>query len=302
MKDIPYISLQMEAFFVYKRYLTHQLRYSPLTVEAYMRDIHSFFNFLEAHSITTQWKEVEASDARKWIYDISEHLSPASVKRKISSLRSFYNYMLREEPSAVSPFATILPGKSSIQLPKIIEERQLTKILHEAPDSTDYRSMLGQALLQGLYQTGMRRAEIISLKEGAYNKSDQSIRVLGKRSKERIIPITKAFASSMEKYLAVKNQLFPQSEFLFVTTKGNKLYPMLVNRLIKEKLLQIAGNAHLHPHVLRHSYATHLLRAGADISSIKELLGHSSLASTQVYTSNDIEQLKEIHRKVHPKG
>lgn len=292
----------MEAFFVYERYLSHQLRYSALTVEAYMRDIRSFFNFLEEHQITNHWKEVETSDARKWVYEISEHLAPASVKRKISSLRGFYNYMLREDPGAISPFATILPGKSAIHLPKTIEEKELTRILNETSPSSDYRSTLANTLLHGLYQTGMRRAELITLKENAFNKADQSIRVLGKRSKERIIPVTKAFALSMENYLTVKHQLFPSTEYLFVTSKGNKLYPMLVNRLIKEKLSQIAGNAHLHPHVLRHSYATHLLRAGADISSIKELLGHSSLASTQVYTSNDIEKLKEIHRKIHPKG
>lgn len=294
-------ALQINEFL---NYLQFQKRYSVHTISAYQTDLEAFFIFMEKeYGISSI--ELSTSQIRTWLASLKhEGLKSKSINRKMSSLKSFFKFLLKKELILTSPMTNINSLKVNKRLPSFIEEKDIETLfsLIEFPDTWHGRT--DRILLSIFYQCGVRLSELINLKESKVDPTNNNIKVLGKGNKERIIPINNDLLKDILKYTTEKrNNIELQDEdYLLVTEKGKKLSTQRVYRTVKSYLSQVSTNHKKSPHILRHSFATHLTNHGADINAIKELLGHSSLASTQVYTSNSIEKLKEIHKQAHPKA
>jgi integrase/recombinase XerC len=228
-----------------------------------------------------------------------------TIHRKLSALRSYYKFLMRENAVEVNPVLQIQPPKIPKRLPVFIEETKLNDLLdNREVFAADFNGLQARLIIELLFGTGIRLAELISLKESDVNMYEQNIRVLGKRNKERIIPVNVSLMSLIRQYVREKkDQKFcNNSASLIVTKEGKQAYPQLIYRIVKEYISLISTHDKKSPHVLRHSFATSLLNRGADINAIKELLGHASLAATQVYTHNSVERLKSIYKQAHPKA
>ena len=286
-------------------FLRYQKRFSEHTVTAYENDLIDFFDHITLQFGNTALKSITQVYVRDWLASLKDDgLASRSVKRKISSLRSFFKFQLKTGVIDSTPMTNIISPKTGKRLPVFIKESDTKEILQTLASSTeDWKSLNAQMLLTLFYSTGMRLSELINLKEKQFDKSRLQIKVLGKGNKERMIPVGKDLQVIIVDYLQKKKAEFSSSDdFLLVTEKGRKMYPKYVYLLVN-KCLGIAGTLDKKsPHVLRHTFATHLMNRGADLNALKELLGHSSLASTQVYTHNTIEKLKDVHKKAHPKA
>jgi integrase/recombinase XerC len=241
-------------------------------------------------------KEVSPAVIRSWLASMKDQgLSSRSLNRKISSLRSFYKYQLKNGVVEVSPMGAIISPKMSKRLPVFVDEIRF-------PD--DWEGMTDRLALAVLYYTGMRLSELVGLRESHVDSGNRTLKVLGKGNKERVIPVNGVLMGAIKEYCDQKQVELeaPDREFLLVGRKGKKLYPKYVYRLVREYLAQVTTIGQKSPHVLRHTFATHLMNAGAGLNPVKELLGHASLAATQVYTHNTIEKLKDIYKKAHPKA
>ena len=276
------------------RYLQFEKRFSPNTVTAYKNDLDQFSQFLvsfqtELLNVTHQHDGIEAR----------------TINRKISSLRSFYKFLQREDLIGNSPMIYVRAPKIPKRLPIVITEQKMD-ILLDAQDvfSNDFQGIRDRLIVELLYGTGMRLSELVNLSDHDINRYEQQIKVLGKRNKERIIPISKSLTKLIGDYqLQKSNQNFDtKSSALIVTNQGNKVYAKFIYRTVNLVLSFISTHDKKSPHILRHSFATSLLNRGADLNAIKELLGHSSLAATQVYTHNSVEKLKSIYKQAHPKA
>ncbi len=288
-------------------YLTFQKRYSNHTIISYENDLNGFLSFIWKEYETTELSEMSPSMVRTWLASLKENkIAPKTINRKISTLKSFFKYQLKLQKIDVSPVATISSLKVSRRLPSFIEQKDLDTLFHEKDKdiNTNFEGIMNFLILELLYQTGIRLSELIHLKERNVDKSGGTIKVLGKGNKERIIPVSNQLLNHISNYVSAKKNEFPEDPgtFLFVSKKGNALYPKYVYKIVKENLAKVSTNKRKSPHILRHSFATHLTSNGAQINAIKELLGHSSLASTQVYTHNSIEKLKQAHKQAHPKS
>jgi integrase/recombinase XerC len=286
-------------------YLKYQKRYSRHTITSYENDLKDFFGFIESKYGDLSLPELSATLIRTWLAGLKQHkIASKSINRKISTLKSFFKYQLRKDTIVVSPMITIASLKVSKRLPSFIEEKDIETLFQhvEFPDTWEGRT--NRLLLQIFYQTGMRLSELINLKELQIDKSNSNIKVLGKGNKERIIPINKDLLGYILSYIKDKPELTTNSGtgYILINEKGKKLQPRYVYNKVKEYLGYVTTNDRKSPHILRHSFATHLTNNGADINAVKELLGHSSLAATQVYTHNSIEKLKDIHKRSHPKS
>lgn len=286
-------------------YLNFQKRYSPHTIISYQNDLTGFFTFLEEQFNTTNLSEINASFVRSWLASLKEgKMESKSINRKISALKSFFKYQLNQGNLIKSPMVTIISPKVKKRLPQFVEEKDINTLFNyvEFPDSWEGKTH--RLVLQLFYNTGMRQAELVNLKESQIDKSNQAIKVLGKGNKERVIPVGKDLMDLVQDYLKSKKTELeaPNEEFLLVNLKGKKLYPKLVYNIVKQYLTSVTTIDKKSPHVLRHTFATHLMNNGADLNAVKELLGHSSLAATQIYTHNTIEKLKDVYKKAHPKG
>ena len=284
------------------KYVRYEKRYSEHTVLAYKTDLAQFSDFVK---ITFEDLPENATYPiiRSWIISLSESgVEPRSINRKIACLRTFFKFLMKQGVVSTDPVVRIKILKSKKKLPHFVTQADMTAILDSSQVPDDHRGLRSLLVMELLYGTGMRLSELINLKEGSINYSDRSIKVLGKRNKERVIPFSDPLVNLLKKYREVRDREFDRhSAFLLVTDKGTKLYPVLVNRIVKEKLKH-ANVDKKSPHVLRHSYATALLNNGAEINAVKDLLGHSSLAATQVYTHNTMEKLKKIFDQAHPKA
>ena len=230
-------------------------------------------------------------------------MSSKTINRKISCLKSFFKYQLRQGLIQVSPMAKIVSPKNGKRIPVFVKEddvKEITKTLNTATE--DWRSLNRKMLISIFYATGMRLSELINLKERQIDYSRSEVKVVGKGNKERIIPISRGLAKEMQEYCVLKRKEFGHSDTLLVTERGKKLYPKYAYLQVKQVLSKASTLDKKSPHVLRHSFATHLMNGGADLNAVKELLGHSSLAATQVYTHTTIEKLKDVHKKAHPKA
>jgi integrase/recombinase XerC len=286
-------------------YLKFEKRYSAHTIRSYQDDLIQFFDFLEVQYGKLTLGEISLSFVRSWLASLKEHkLSSKSINRKISSLRSFFKYQLKTGAVENTPMTNVIAPKVSKRLPSFVAEKDIDTLFQymEFPDSWEGRTE--RLLLAIFYNTGIRLSELINLKENQVNEANNTIKVLGKGNKERIIPVNKVLVSEINLYITDKNEQLGKADraVLLVSSKGKKLYAKQVYNSVNKYLSVITTIDKKSPHILRHSFATHLANNGADLNAIKELLGHSSLAATQIYTHNTIEKLKDVHKKAHPKA
>ena len=285
------------------QYIKSEKRYSEHTIAAYKRDLDQFSFFLEKKYGIKDILSVNSEIVRSYIIDLKdEDLKNRSINRKISSLRSFYNYCLREKQISVTPLFGVKSMKQPKELVKFVPEHDIKKMQFEQND--DFLVRRDEVIFEILYQTGMRQTEMRSLCDDDVNKNSKTIKVHGKRNKDRIIPVGAELLAMIENYIEIRDRQFPNrnSSSLIVDNQGNEASPQFVYGLIHEMLKGITTIEQKSPHVLRHTFATHLLNRGADIRAIQKLLGHSSLNSTQIYTHNTIDKLKDVYKKAHPYG
>lgn len=294
--------MTVEQFLIY---LQHEKRYSSHTIQSYKTDLLQFGDFM-LNTFELPLTEVKYVHVRNFmVFLMDDKISANSVGRKLSTLRSFYKFLLRENTIVSNPMALVKAPKVPKKLPVFVDEAKLDLLLDSTEFFNDsFSSVRDRLIVETLFGTGMRLAELLSLKETDINFYDSTIRVTGKRNKERVIPISKTLMQQLKEYAALKTlQNFDnKTPGLIVTDKGDAAYPQLIRRIVRRYLTYISTQDKRSPHVLRHSYATSLLNRGADLNAIKELLGHASLAATQVYTHNSVERLKTIYKQAHPKA
>lgn len=284
-------------------YLSLEKKYSIHTIKAYKRDLISFQNFCIESYQQEKISDINYSQIRSWIVDLVESkVSNRSVNRKISSLKSFYKYLQKIKIIQNNPLSSHKALKTSkkIQVPFSIKE--VNEVLSNIVTEDSFESTRNKLIVALFYSTGMRRTELIQLKMNSINFSEKQLKVIGKRNKERLLPLLPSVLKSMHNYIEQRDLIDTSEDYLFLTSKGNKLYETLVYRIINNYFSNVSSKLKKSPHILRHSFASHMLNEGADLNSVKELLGHSSLASTQVYTHNSLEQLKKVYKQAHPRS
>ncbi len=285
------------------KYLRFEKRYSEHTLTAYRKDLTQLEIFLSEEFETSDFKEVQHAHLRNWMVSLMESgLEPKSVNRKMASVKAFYKFLLAREYVASNPTGRLKSLKVDKKLPSFVRESEMITLLDQIEFSRDFFGARDRLILELLYATGIRLTELINLSDPDVNLYQGSIKVLGKRNKERVIPMAEFIVKSIKEYQQLRNAEFGYCDYLLVTDSGNKLYPMMVYRIVKKYLDQVTTIAKRSPHVLRHTFATHLLNKGADLNAVKDLLGHTSLAATQVYTHNSMEKLKSVFDQAHPKA
>ena len=284
-------------------YLQFEKRYSPHTLEAYQNDLEQFFTFLihqfDAPSIPT----IIATFIRTWLASLkSENISAKTINRKASSLKSFFKYQMRLGTIVASPMVTVSSPKVSKRLPEFVLEDNLDTLCNHVEFTEDWKGKTENLVLQLFYATGIRLSELINIKEGDVDYAKCQVKVMGKGGKERIIPLSKELLGKLKEYVSEKKVVVAGVNNLFINEKGKRLQQRNVYAFVHYYLSLVTTIKKKSPHILRHSFATHLMNNGAELNSVKELLGHASLASTQVYTHNSIDKLKDIFKKAHPKA
>jgi integrase/recombinase XerC len=287
------------------RYLQFEKRLSKHTLLAYHEDLDQFFQYLNLEYDGHAVQAAKATMIRSWLAGLRDQQYHAkSLVRKISALKSFYKYQLRMGYLDTSPMAQIVSPKLGKRLPSFVREAEMKPLLDRSIYPEGWRGETAFLLVSLFYQTGMRLSELVELKESQLSLSQLQVKVLGKGNKERVIPIQDSLANQISFYVQEKRRLFeqPDTTYVLIGEKGRKLYPRFAYQVVHDYLSQVTTLQQRSPHILRHSFATHLTNQGADLNAIKELLGHSSLAATQVYTHNSIEKLKDAYKKAHPKA
>ena len=286
-------------------FLKFEKRYSQHTVISYQTDLTGFFDFIIIQFGETPLNQITHTFIRSWLASLKdEGLSAKSINRKISTLKSFFKYQVKIGAVKQTPMAKVVSPKAEKRLPNFVADKDITTLFEHVEFPDTWKGQTERLLLSLFYQTGMRLNEAIQLKEGSVNFSNNTLKVLGKGNKERVIPIQKELKNELQDYLKKKKTNFDSSasDNLLVSEKGKPLQPRAVYTSVKAYLSLVTTIQKRSPHVLRHTFATHLMNNGADLNAVKELLGHSSLAATQVYTHNTIEKLKNIYKKAHPKA
>lgn len=285
-------------------YILYEKRYSQHTINAYRRDLSQFTEFLtEQYGISVVDRATQ-QHIRSWMVSLMESgLSTRSVLRKLSTLKSFYKYLLRNNIIDRNPALVVNPPKSPVRNPEFIDEDQMKKLFEGIVFGEGFEGIRNRFILELFYATGIRISELIELQTSNISLHEQTIKVLGKRNKERIIPLSNKTGEQLSIYLKMrKDSGFDAAQYLFITSKGKKLYQRLVYRIVNKYLGQITTLNRKSPHILRHTFATHMLNHGADLNAVKEFLGHANLAATQVYTHNTIEKLKKAYQQAHPRA
>lgn len=285
-------------------YLQQERKYSLHTVYAYKKDLSDFSAFVKSNFDQEDLKDINYSQIRSWIVTLIDgKLSPVSVNRKMASLKAFYKFLLKSKQIELSPFSKHKSLKSGKKIQIPFSEKEMTAVLSEGEFSSDFEGRRNRLIIDLLYATGIRRAELIELKLANVDLAGNTIKVLGKRNKERIIPVLPNVSNQMKAYLKERADLevIQNQELFFLTKSGNKLNISLVYRLVNGYFSGATEKVKKSPHIIRHSFATHLLNNGADFNSVKDLLGHATLASTQVYTHNSLAELKKTHATSHPR-
>ncbi|WP_334059071.1 tyrosine-type recombinase/integrase [Polaribacter sp. P097] len=283
-------------------YLSHEKNYSKHTVIAYQKDLNSFKSFIQINFGQEDLLEVNYSQIRSWIVSLVEdEISNRTINRKISSLKSFYKFLQKTEQIKSNPLQKhkALKVAKKVQVP--FSQKEVATVL-ESNTENSFVSIRNKLMVEIFYSTGIRRAELINIQLKDINSGSNVLKVLGKRNKERLVPILNSVLKTLNLYLNHRKNISNNSEYLFITEKGNKIYETLVYRVINSYFSKVSSKVKKSPHMLRHSFATHLLNEGADLNSVKELLGHSSLASTQVYTHNSLDAIKQVYNQAHPKS
>jgi integrase/recombinase XerC len=286
-------------------YLKFEKRYSQHTVRSYHDDLIQFFNFLEKEFGNISLQEINSSFIRSWLASLKNNeLSSKSINRKISVLKSFFKYQLRTGVLGNMPLTNIILPKNKKRLPVFVEQKDIAYLFSQIEFPADWKGQTDKLLLSIFYNTGMRLSELVNLKQSNIDFGGRVIKVLGKGNKERIIPMSAQLSNEIKEYAQNKKKDLETYDdvYLLVDKSGKKLYSKYVYLAVKKYLGSVTTVDKKSPHVLRHTFATHLTNNGADLNSVKELLGHSSLAATQIYTHNTIEKLKDVHKKAHPKA
>ena len=286
-------------------YLLLEKKYSPHTVAAYSKDIQRFFDFVSKEYQLKSLLVVNYSMVRSWIvYLVDSGISNSSINRKISSLKTYYKFLLKTSQISETPLAKhrALKVAKKIQIP--FSQTEVEDVLELFDHANDFQTLRDKLIVELFYSTGIRRAELIGLRLSDVSEAQKTIKVLGKRNKERIIPLLPSVLTTIARYKTFRAVLpsLGASKILLVTSKGNAIYETLVYRVITRYFSKISLKVKKSPHILRHSFATHLLSQGAELTAVKELLGHASLASTQVYTHNSIDTLKQVYKNTHPRN
>lgn len=284
------------------KYLQYEKRYSAHTLNAYASDLEQFGRFCEKTYHLDDLSEVSYAIIRSWMVDLMEQkLSPRAINRKQAALKTFYNFLLRREVIDENPTRKLKSLKIPRSIPHFVPEEEALRLIDNHEYDRDFKGQRDKVLLEILYGTGIRLSELIHLKEADVNFYQQQIKVLGKRNKERLVPISKSLSQSIQDYVNYKKNNYLNG-YLLLTDKGEQMYPMFVYRIVNRYLKLFTSAAKCSPHILRHTFATHLLNRGAELAAVKDLLGHESLAATQVYTHNTLEKLKKVHAQAHPKA
>ena len=289
----------------FKDYLQLEKNYSPLTVKAYIKDITVFFQFINSSYGSQTYKELSYAQIRTWIVSqVDTGISNRSINRKVSSLNSFFKYLIKIEDLKDNPLAKHKSLKTSKKLQIPFTQEEVVKAIDFVDGETEFEALRNRLIVELFYSTGISRIELINIKLKDFNSSNKILKVLGKRNKERIIPLIPSVIKSYENYKLVRSDLsiIKDEDFLFLTSKGKKVYETLIYRLINTFFTKVSVKQKTSPHMLRHSFATHLLNEGANLNAVKELLGHSSLASTQVYLHNNIKELTKVYKNAHPRS
>lgn len=284
-------------------YLSYQKRYSNNTIIAYRNDLNSFADYLEVFFETNDAGVVSRRMISSFIADLAESgISSRSINRKLSSIQSFYGFLLKEGPLEVNPAKSVQRPKTSSHLPSVMRSEQVEQLFEPNRFAANFEGRRNLALLSVFYACGLRRDELINLKVLDIDFHQSQLKVLGKRNKERIIPIAPELIKILRSYIDERGQVNSSEPFLFLTGKAQKMYPSLVYEIVKNYLSKVTTMEKRSPHVLRHTFATHLLNEGANLQSIKDLLGHASLATTQIYTHTSLEKLKDVYNQAHPRS
>lgn len=295
------VSITIAAFL---DYLKFEKRYSQHTVISYQNDLQQFQAFLQTQFEIENIEDIHSVMVRSWLVELMEDkLTSTSIHRKLSALRSFFKFQLKKGVLHKIPLDNIQAPKKAKRLPAFIKEDELTQKVKPNGNLSEWDQRNSDLIIELFYASGMRLSELVNMKETQVDFFKTQVKVLGKGNKERIIPLSPGLADNIKNYQSEKKRMFElPSDYLLVTSSGKKLYPKYVYRLVKSVLSNFSTLDKKSPHVLRHTFATHLLNNGAELNAVKELLGHSSLASTQVYTHNTIEKLKSVYQKAHPKA
>jgi integrase/recombinase XerC len=286
-------------------YLRIEKNYSKHTITAYNKDLNEFKDFLLNDFKSSNIKNVEYKLIRSWIVSlVNNNISNRSINRKISSLKSFYKFLVKTQTIKVSPLISHSPLKQSKKIQVPFSKEEIEELLDGDLFNNDYRGILQKTIIQFFYFTGVRRFELISIKNSNIDFDSSSLKIMGKRNKERIIPMLPSLIEVTRDYMnsKIKNSIKSNNDFLFQNSKGDQLSEKFVYRTVNQYFKLVSPKVKKAPHVLRHSFATHLINEGADINSVKELLGHSSLSATQVYSHTSMERIKEVFNNSHPRA
>ena len=285
------------------KYLKFEKRLSDHTILSYDNDLKQFESFFKTYSTNKEIKTTDKRAIRSWIVELSlKNLSPKSINRKIATLKSFFKFLIKRKVIEINPSTNITSLKTDQKIPNFLKEKDVNFLFDNLILEKNFNGERDMMILELLYGTGIRISELINLKTRNINLPKKEMKIMGKRKKERIIPLHQQIISQIKKYLDKKNEIKSTHEFLLCTNKGKKLYPMLIYRIVKKHLSSLINSKKYNPHLLRHTFATHILNKGGDLNSIKDLLGHESLAATQIYTHNSIEKLKETFKASHPRA
>jgi len=285
-------------------YLTSEKKYSPNTVKAYQNDLMSFKLFCRKTYDSDLLFDINYSQIRSWIVEmVNQKKSNRTINRKVTSLKTYYKFLVKTKQIKETPLMGHQALKVSKKMQVPFSQAEIEEVINNLNVvEPNFESIRNKLIVELLYSTGMRRAELIELKLSAVNLHNATIKVIGKRNKERYIPLLNSVQQTLTHYLSERKKLNYENDYLFITNKCNKIYPNLVYRVINEYFSKVSSKVKKSPHVIRHSFATHLLNEGADLNSVKELLGHSSLASTQIYTHSSLNELKKVYNQAHPRS
>lgn len=285
-------------------FLKFEKRYSQHTIRAYADDLEQFFRFLDSSFGAQELSQISSPLIRSWLASLKENkITSKSVNRKISSLKSFFKYLVRTGTLDKTPMSGVISPKSGKRLPVYVEEKDMKLLISHVEFSDDWQGKTDRLLILIFYHTGVRLAELVGLKNTQLDLNAAMMKVLGKGNKERMIPLSAVLVNEIREYIEGKNESGRnKADTLLVNVHGKKIYAKYAYLAVKKYLSLVTTISKKSPHVLRHSFATHLMNHGADLNSVKELLGHSSLAATQLYTHNSIEKLREVHKNTHPRG
>lgn len=286
-------------------YLLLEKNYSQLTLKAYLKDISDFSDFISSEYDSKTITNANYQQIRSWIVLlVDKGISNRSINRKISSLNTYYKFLLKTEEIEINPLSKHKALKTSKKIQVPFSEQEIKIVLQELNFATDFEGLRNRLMIELFYATGIRRIELVQLKLSDVDIANKTLKVLGKRNKERFIPLIPSVVGTFISYVEARNKLnaIQDESYLFLTKKGVKIYETLVYRIINDYFSIASTKVKRSPHILRHSFATHLLNQGANLNAVKELLGHSSLAATQVYTHNSIAELKKVYSKAHPRS